>query len=165
MSFEAEIATFISKAEQAIATVGIEVRDLVQLDTVCYDVPTLSRYDQVKELLSQGSVLVDESEVNGRLIATYELADTAEVATFWPKYFELPQPKSGDEVEGVDHVQFVTRTGLTSFLEKYPHLDWVEKGNALNRLAQLAIGDVKIRVHDKSMGAVIELEKGHNGSN
>ena len=149
----------IQKAEKLIQGVDIARSDLVQSDMLCYDVPTNERYDEVKTQLAIAALLLDESMVNGRLIAVFQLKEPLRANGWEVSFVELPQPKSGEEVEGIDHIQFVTRTGISQFAQHYPDVAFKEKGNELNRLLQIESDSVKVRFHDKHIGAVLELER------
>ena len=152
----------IESAEALIDTHGIDRQDLASCDTICYRVETNDRYTIMKEALARGALLLDESEVSGRLISVFELNHRLAAAGWGGvSYIELPQPKSGsDYTEGIDHLQFVTRSGLTRFQQKYAHLPFETKGlaNQLNPLLKLSGDTVAVKFHDKHMGAVIELE-------
>lgn len=150
-------ATYIRQADRLIDQLGVR-EELVQNDTVCLQVPTDERYLQVKqELLSLGT-LISESRINGRLIAVVELAEPLSDSGWTASFVELPQPKTGTESDGVRHLQFVTRTGIDRFRNKFPHLAFDERGNPRNRLLEISAPEATIRFHDKSMGAVIAEE-------
>lgn len=133
--------------------------DVVHNDTVCLQVPSNNRYTQLRGELDEWGELISESEVNGRLIAVFELHRALEADGWSPSFVELPQPKTGAEGEGIRHLQFVVRTGVESFRRRHRHLDFDERGNARNRLLEFTGSSVVVRFHDKNMGAVIELEQ------
>ena len=152
----------VERATRVLDSVGIEQRDLVQCDTICYRVETNERYDIIKNQLAHQAILLDASQVNGREISVFSLNEPL-VANRWDSisYIELPRPKPGsDYVEGTEHVQFVTRQSLETFHEKYHHLDFDQKGltSKLNPLLRLQAEDITLKFHDKHMGAVISLE-------
>lgn len=149
--------TAIADADSLIDRLGVR-DELVQNDTLCLQVPSNERYDQVKTELSELGELISESEVNGRLIAVFELHRRLKSSGWSVSFVELPQPKTGTEAEGVRHLQFVTRTGIESFRAKFPRLDFDDRGNARNRLLEIAEDGAVVRFHDKNMGAVIALE-------
>lgn len=154
--------TFIAKADALVAEHNIASEDLVQCDTVCYRVETNERYDEVKRQLAEHALMIDETEVNGRLISVFA-PDTPLQAGKWQSisYIEIPQPKPGSPYpEGIDHVQMVTRRSLSYFQKQYRNVEFEEKGLAskLNPLLKLTDDNVSIKFHDKHMGAVIELE-------
>lgn len=154
---------YIARAQQALEALGL-TDSVVQQDTVCLQVPSHERYDQVKaQFLQEDARLLSEKEIGGRLIAVF--APTGPVraeGTPWAASFiELPQPKpNADEVpEGIRHVQFVTRTGIETFREDHEHIRFADRGNTANRLLETKRDDVVLRFHDKNLGAVIEQEK------
>lgn len=155
--------SFISSADTLLKSSGIDRSDIVQCDTVCYRVETNERYDELKLQLASCALMVSESEVNGRDIAVYSLEEPLVVGD-WSSisFIELPQPKPDNKyIEGIDHVQFVTRQGLAVFRSKYSGIRFDEKGlaNKLNPLLKLEADGVALKLHDKHMGAVIELEQ------
>lgn len=151
------------EAAQLIDQAGIDEKDLVQCDTICYRVETNQRYEDMKYKLGARAILLDESPVNGRLITVFRFKQPLS-AVGWESisYLELPQPKPNSHyVEGIDHLQFVTRQSLSDFREKYAEVDFEEKGltNQLNPLLKLVGETISVKFHDKHMGSVIELEK------
>ena len=150
-------------AEALVREHGIAPADLVQCDTICYRVETNERYDDVKQELGQLAVLLSETEVNGRQIATFLLHEPLAAGDQQGiSYIELPQPKPGsDYAEGIDHVQFVTRQPLSHFHETYGDLPFETKGlaNKLNPLLKFEGDEVSVKFHDKHMGAVVALEE------
>lgn len=161
MSLE-RIDTYVKEADALLRRRGIQQADLVDIDTVCYDTPSNDRYDELKREFAQRAFLIDETEVNGRLIAVLEFHEPLEVEGHRLTYLELPQPKRPDTEEGISHVQYVTRQGISRFRSRYSAIAFEEKGNPLNRLLQLSGDLATVRFHDKHMGAVLEQEKNHD---
>ena len=149
--------TAVSAASALIQKLGV-AEELVQNDTLCLQVPSNERYTQVKAELAELGELISENEVNGRLIAVFELHRRLSSSGWSVSFVELPQPKTGSESEGVRHLQFVTRTGIESFRAKFCELDFDDRGNPRNRLLEINDDGVVVRFHDKNMGAVIALE-------
>jgi predicted metalloenzyme YecM len=152
----------VINAEALLRDHTILTTDIVQCDTICYRVETNDRYDELKEQLAQAALLLNEVEINGRLIASYALEEPLEAGSqHYISYIELPQPKPGSAYsEGIDHVQFVTRLPLGQFRTKYQHLPFETKGlsSKLNPLLKLEGEEISVKFHDKHMGAVTELE-------
>ncbi|WP_258935179.1 VOC family protein [Nesterenkonia pannonica] len=147
---------YIGRAQQVLSALGLE-GDVVQLDTVCLEVSSHERYDQLKaQLTEEDARLLSEKEISGRLIAVF--APGAPVGGAGSRWFasfvEIPQPKSGAEpdAEGVKHVQFVTRTGIEAFREKHEHIRFVERGSSANRLLETTHQGTVLRFHDKNLG-------------
>lgn len=156
---------FIEKADMLIAEHKIDTSELVQCDTICYRVETNERYDEIKRHLADIALMIDETEVNGRLISVFASEEPLRAGN-WSSisYIEIPQPKPGSFYpEGIDHVQMVTRRSLLDFQKKHPDIAFGEKGlgDNLNSLLKLEGDDVAVKFHDKHMGAVIALEQAH----
>lgn len=153
---------FIRQADELLVSQGIELDEVVQLDTICYRVETNDRYAELKQQLALVALLISETEVNGRLVAVFEPYQPLRTQNWNTiSYVELPQPKPGSFYpEGIDHVQYVTRRGLSDFYKVHSDVAFEDKGLAsqLNPLLKLTGASVSVKFHDKHMGAVIELE-------
>ncbi|GAB3846796.1 VOC family protein [Nesterenkonia populi] len=154
---------YIDRAQQALEALGL-MDSVVQQDTVCLQIPSHERYDQVKaQLIEEDARLLSEKEIGGRLIAVFAPAAPvrAEGSPWAASFVELAQPKpNADSVpEGIRHVQFVVRTGVETFREAHEHIRFRDRGNYANRLLETKREDVTLRFHDKHLGAVIEQEK------
>lgn len=145
-------------ADQFLTSLGVR-DELVQNDTLCLQVSSDDRYTSLKEELAPRGRWISERLVNARHIAVLELDEPLRAHGWSASFIELPQPKTGAEIDGVKHLQFVTRTGVESFRRRFPELRFRETGNAGNLLLEIAEGDVVVRFHDKSLGAVIEGEQ------
>ncbi len=150
-------STAIAEADALIDVLGVRP-EIVQNDTLCLQVPSNERYDQVKAALEPLGDLISESEVNGRLIAVFALHEPLSASGWTVSFIELPQPKSGTPAEGVRHLQFVTRVAIENFRAKFAHLDFDDRGNKRNRLLEVEREGIAVRFHDKNMGVVIAAE-------
>ena len=152
----------VVNAEALLRDHSILPTDIVQCDTICYRVETNERYEEVKQQLFHTALLLNEVEINGRMIASFGLNEPLSAGDQrMISYIELPQPKPGSEyVEGIDHVQFVTRLPLSEFRTKYQHSPFETKGLAskLNPLLKLEGENISVKFHDKHMGAVTAFE-------
>jgi predicted metalloenzyme YecM len=153
---------FIEKADALIAEQNIDASELVQCDTVCYRVETVERYEEIKRQLADVALMLNETEVNGRLIAVFAPYHPLRAGRWQSiSYVEIPQPKPGSHYpEGIDHVQMVTRRSLSDFQKAHTDIAFEEKGlaNKLNPLLKLSNEEAAVKFHDKHMGSVIELE-------
>lgn len=157
----AGIEQYVQRTDALIEARGIRSDDLYDIDTVCYDVETNERYEELRRDFAQRAMLISETPVNNRLIAVFEFSEPIVANGHRINYLELPQPKRPGTVEGISHVQYVTRFGVRRFVDRYSAITFEEKGNPDNRLLQLSDGSVTARFHDKHMGAVIEMEQNH----
>lgn len=161
-NLQANYEAAIAQAEDLLTSHGLNMEDFVQCDALCYRAETNQRYDELKQEFSTHADMIDETIIAGRNIAVFSL-HTPLTAGQWNsiQFIELPQPKEGSPYpEGIDHVKFVTRTGLSQFRKKYAHVPFDEKGlaNKLNQLLRIKSDGVGVKLHDKHMGAVIDLE-------
>jgi len=148
----------IQGADRLIDQLGIR-SELVQNDTLCLEVSTNEHYEALKTELTGVGRWISEKDINGRLIAILELHEPLPAGRWSVSFLELPQPKNGTEADGVRHLQFVTRTGITSFRNRFPDLEFSARGNSSNELLEFASEDAVIRLHDKNLGTVIEMEQ------
>jgi len=148
----------IHGADRLIDQLGIR-SELVQNDTLCLELSTNERYAELKTELSEMGRWISENDINGRLIAILELHEPLRAEGWSVSFVELPQPKTGTEADGVRHLQFVTRTGIISFRNRFPGLQFSARGNSRNQLLEFTSEDAVIRLHDKNLGTVIELEQ------
>ena len=157
----------IALAESFMWQHGITpITELTDYDTVCYRVETNDRYIEVQRELGHVAVLLDESEVNGRLISVFRLHKPQMTDGFMTRFVELPQPKPNNQYkEGIQHLQAVTADGLEVFHAKHENLPFDTSGlsNELNPLLELSgyvgLEPVTVKFHDKHMGAVLGLER------
>jgi uncharacterized protein len=154
---------FIQKADALIAEHKIDTSELVQCDTICYRVETNERYDEIKRQMAECALMIDETEVNGRMISVFESEEPL-CAGKWSSisYIEIPQPKPGSYYpEGIDHVQIVTRRALSTFRKKHIDVAFEEKGlvSRINPLLKLSGNEASVKFHDKHMGSVVEMER------
>ena len=88
----------VVNAEALLRDYSILPTDIVQCDTICYRVETNERYAELKEQLGHVALLLNEVEINGRLIASFALSEPLEAGSqHFISYIELPQPKAGSD--------------------------------------------------------------------
>ena len=70
---------FIRNIDDGLTRCGIRQKELAMMDHICYRVETAERYQEMMSELAKRAFLLDESEVAGRLIATFEFDSPLEV--------------------------------------------------------------------------------------
>lgn len=111
---------FLEEILQEVTDEGFDLTDFVQMDHMCYRVPSLERYKAKKKELANVGKLLGENQVNGRPIATFRLYEAAKVNGWRVDALELPAPKADAPTrEGLEHVEFVLYDDIASFLTKY----------------------------------------------
>ena len=80
-------------------------------DHICYRTSSSDNYEKSKNLISTIAILLIESEVNGRNIATYRLNEPIIIDSknsIW--IIEIPAPKKNSHYdEGFEHIEIVTQ--------------------------------------------------------
>jgi predicted metalloenzyme YecM len=153
--------SFIGEIDAGLKRWGIRRDEIAMMDHVCYRVETMDRYDEMKQLLGQRAFFLDESEVAGRLITTFEF-DNPLIAHGWRvPYLELPQPKEGSPyAEGLEHAELVVVGSLERFQRNHL-LPFDDK--ALEKLINPELGlkheGVSVKFHAVQLGAVCAIEQ------
>lgn len=128
----------------------IDVTDL-QADHVCYRTESIQQYTELVKALrsseaSDSFLLLVESEIGGRPIATFKLLQPIEVGSGNCRHYidvvEIPSPKEGSPYDaGLEHIEFVIgdgkhksplndeahATALEAWMRKYPSVAWNTK--------------------------------------
>lgn len=153
---------FVATIDAGLETAGIDHFDLSMMDHICYRVETLERYDELFKAFGKTAMLLGESEVSGRLIATFEFEEPLEAAGWRIPYLELPQPKEGSPYpEGLEHVELVVVGSLSKFEEKYGHLPFDRKGMGKDINPELGLKHkgISVKFHEQQLGAVLRIEE------
>jgi predicted metalloenzyme YecM len=153
---------FITNIDEGLTRLGITRDEISMMDHVCYRVETKQRYQEMLEKCGTIAVLLGESEINGRTIATFELNDYLRVSGWTVPYLELPEPKEGSLYdEGLEHAELVTIGGLENFLGRHSDLPFTYKGIAktINPEAGLKTEGISVKFHEQQLGAVVRIEK------
>jgi len=110
---------------------------------------------------SQGNLLI-ESEVNGRLISTFELLDPILFDDYQIKLIELPAPKPGKVVRtGFEHFEVVCDIPFDEIVKKNAQLLWDKSGlqKLFNQELEIKLESGAVKFHHLSLLSVINLEK------
>lgn len=159
----AGINDFVKNINKGINRQGISRHELSMLDHVCYRVETLARYNEMRQKIGEKAILLDESEVSGRLIATFEFQNPLEIDGWSIPYLELPQPKTGSPYpEGLEHAEFVVVGSLDRFARAHPDLPFDDKGlvKTINPELALKYSGISVKFHEQQLGAVVRIEQG-----
>lgn len=152
---------FVENINEGLKRVGIARDELAMMDHLCYRVETLERYDEMKRKLGERAVLLGETEISGRLIATYECNIPLEVDGWRIPCIELPQPKEGSPYpEGLEHAELVTISGLNLFEAQHPDLPFNYAGmsKSINPELGLKHEGISVKFHEQPLGAVVRIE-------
>lgn len=153
---------FVDNINQGLKLARIKWDELSMMDHLCYRVETDGRYYEMLGELARRAFLLGESEINGRMIATFELHDPLEVGGWRVPYLELPQPKeSSPYPEGLEHAEFVVVGSLDAFQARHDELIFDEKGmdKKINPELGLKAAGMSVKFHEQQLGAVVRIEK------
>lgn len=153
--------SFITNIDDRLAGLGIARDEISMMDHVCYRVETADRYKEMLARCASIGVLLGESEINGRMIATFELNNYLKVAGWTVPFLELPEPKEGSPYkEGLEHAELVVIGGLERFLKKHEGLPFTYSGmgKSINPEAGLKTDGLSVKFHEQQLGAVVRIE-------
>jgi predicted metalloenzyme YecM len=153
---------FIRGISVGLEKVGIARGELAMMDHICYRVETQARYNALLLQLSRPAILLGESVISGREIATFEFPDYLQVDGWTVPYLELPEPKEGSPYpEGLEHAELVVIGGLERFAKRHEGLAFDAKGMTkdLNPELGLKTNQLSVKFHEQPLGAVMRIEQ------
>ena len=157
-----DTSAFIRAISDGVERCGISRGELAAMDHVCYRVETSERYREMLEHLKGFGTLLGENEVNGRMIATFELDEYLHEAGWTVPYVELPAPKPGSAyAEGLEHAELVVVGSLDRFMARHNDLPFSGGGlsKIINPEAGLKAEGISVKFHEQQLGAVVRIEK------
>ncbi|MEO1713796.1 MAG: GNAT family N-acetyltransferase [Bacteroidota bacterium] len=137
----------------------------LSIDHLCYRVESQARYFSLKEYLEREHTLLIESEIAGRPIATYQLAEPWLWKDQMIDVLELPAPKPEHPyAEGFEHLEVVVPVSLEQFLHRHTRIkvEQPKRQDPLNPTLKWTLPNGVIKFHERSLAEVIELEKAQN---
>ncbi|HSX36077.1 MAG TPA: VOC family protein [Patescibacteria group bacterium] len=140
---------------------GFDLDDFVQIDHLCYRVPSLDGYHQKKEECRAIGSLLGETMVNGRPIATFRLHEPIRSGQWRIDALEVPAPKEGHPVaEGLEHIEFVLYDDFQAFLKKYPGKPYnmASADRGINPEIGLKLNGYGVKFHLLNLPTVVYLE-------
>jgi predicted metalloenzyme YecM len=160
--FYSSAQTFLKDLFQDMGHAHIELATHWDIDHLCYRAETEGRYAELKDEFAAFATLLIESEVNGRMIATYKLREPIFHEDWRIDLVELPAPKKGKVTkEGFEHIEIVCDVPFSTLQEKFKQLSMDTKGlgKDYNQELEICLGERNIKFHLSSLESVIELEK------
>ena len=133
-----------------------------EIDHLCYRTSTDEQYDDAKKYFAQKGECLIESEVNGRLIATYKLYKPIHYKNWVIDLVEVPAPKPNKlTLDGFEHIEVVIDQPFSKIINQYPMIDFETKGlqKELNPELEIEFEDCAIKFHHKSLEHIINIEK------
>lgn len=152
---------FLSKLDESLDKNKIKIFSHWDIDHLCYRVETLESYEHLKKEFRLFSKLLIESEVNGRPIATYKLAQPVLFRDWEIDVIELPAPKASRPMnEGFEHIEIVCDLPFSELKQMYRSQKMNELGlkKAFNQELEIQLDEQNIKFHQLSLESVIRLE-------
>ena len=153
---------FLSQILQEVTDAGFELTDFVQMDHMCYRVPSLEQYEVKKHELAKVAKLLGEAQVNDRPIAIFRLQKPVYKDYWRIDIIELPAPKPGVTTEeGLEHVEFVLFDDKDDFLKKYSdkQFDMKSADRGINPEIAFRLPSYTVKFHLLNLPTVVYIEK------
>ncbi len=140
-----------------------DVFDFSAIDHACYRTSSEVQYKKIKSEFSQFAILLVESMVGNRLIATYKLNKPLSWGNIKIDIVEVPAPKEGRQYKDeFEHVEIVINESFNDFASKYPQFKFDFGATSKKHNPELKLGldhGGTIKFHHQALEAVIEQEK------
>lgn len=156
-----QAAHFLDKVFTQLESKNVDLKNW-EIDHLCYRTSSKENYEQSKKTFEKLGTLLIESEVNGRLIATYKLEKPLFYKKWMIELVEVPAPKPHKETaEGFEHIEVVIDDSFHHFMELYPKIPFDLSGlqKDLNPELEIEFENCAVKFHHKSLGQIIHIEK------
>lgn len=160
--FKNQALQFLSELFPLINASGVKIEKHWNIDHLCFRAATDEAYIHFKNQFSKFSTLLIESEVNGRLISTFKLAEPLNYLDWSIGLVELPAPKKGKvTIQGFEHIEVVVDIPLAEIKKMYPASQFDEGGlkKFFNQELEIMFGKLALKFHPLSLESVINVEK------
>jgi hypothetical protein len=160
---------FLKKITEKLDDHKIKLAPHWDIDHICYRSSSQENYEEMFKQFSLWGSLLIESEVNGRLIATFKLQEPIlfhHYRDYKIDVLELPAPKMNKKTkEGFEHIEVVCDLSFEEIKAKYAGLKFDESGlkKSFNQELRIVFDDsCSIKFHHMSLESVICLEGSKN---
>ncbi|HPI40737.1 MAG TPA: VOC family protein [Pseudobdellovibrionaceae bacterium] len=158
--FYKEAKIFLTRLYEESKELNIDL-DRFTLDHLCWRVDNEIHYVKTKKTLSTLGVLLTETLVNGRPIATYKLDKPIVYKKQSIRVIECPAPKEGSNYpNGFEHAEALLDEDFTLFINQFPELKFETSrlNQKFNPELILKLPTTNLKFHTHSLERVIELE-------
>jgi uncharacterized protein len=153
---------FLNDLLSEMKSLNLNIETYWDIDHLCYRVESQDQYLAMKQFLCEKGKLLVESEVNGRLISTFELDKPIQFGSFQINLIELPAPKVGKfKPEGFEHIEIVCDVPFQQIIKQNSHLKFDVSGltKLFNKELEIKLNSGSIKFHHLSLKSVVALEK------
>lgn len=153
---------FLDRTFSEMRELGLVLAPHWDIDHLCYRVESQSQYLEFKDFFSTQGRLLIESQVNGRLISTFELFAPICFEGYQINLIELPAPRPGKAFNlGFEHFEVVCDLPFSEVIAQSPDLSWDTSGlkKVFNPELEVKLPSGSVKFHHLSLLSVINLEK------
>jgi uncharacterized protein len=153
---------FLENIFQKMESKNIFLKEHWNVDHLCFRVSSIEKYEKYKQIFSNWSQLLIESEINGRMIASYKLNAPILFKHYKIEVVELPAPKPGSKTpDGFEHIEVVCDLSFSEIKKLYPLCDFNESGlnKSFNQDIKVQLNGFALKFHHMSLESVIAIEK------
>lgn len=151
---------FLKSILRDLLETGIDISGR-EIDHLCYRTTSEDNYTEIKNHFQKCGELLIESEVGGRLIATYKLSEPIVFEEWVIPLIEVPAPKVGKITdEGYEHIEVVIDSSFEQFMTNHPHLKFKTKAltKEFNPEVEIVLPSGSVKFHHQSLEEVIRIE-------
>lgn len=145
---------FLDKIFSNLKSADFGYDEFKELDHIGYRVESLERYYELKKLIEIYSESVTDREFAGRPVLVCKLKNPLIYGEFEISCIEVLAPKENNKFkEGLEHVEFVTKTNLEEFLETHKKIEFnlSAYGRKENRELIIDFKDCAVKFHEQSL--------------
>ncbi|WP_413289173.1 VOC family protein [Bdellovibrio sp. HCB337] len=163
--FYSQAESFLVHLFEQLKAHKVDLKPHWSIDHLCFRVQSAEAYQQYKQEFEKFGSMLIESEVNGRMIATYKLQEPVRFRGYNIDVVELPAPKPGKNTpEGFEHVEVVVDESFQSLKERFKHCQMDDGGlkKLFNQELEIEMQGCALKFHPLSLESVIAIEKNQN---
>lgn len=156
-----EAERFLDSASQTMKLQQFSLKSNWDIDHICYRTSSNEVYEQVKNQFTAFSELLAETEVNGRLISTFRLAEAIIFDQWQIDLIEVPAPKKGKSYQdGFEHIEVVCDLTFAELIDAFPNCRHNDAGlgKDFNQELEFNFDNFAVKFHHLSLQSVVNIE-------
>lgn len=156
-----EAEEFLSLAFVTLQKHQVQLQRHWDIDHICYRTSSEENYELAKSRFSAFSTLLAETDVNGRMIATFQLAEPIFFEDWQIDLVEVPAPKKGkSHTDGFEHFEVVCDWTFDELAAAFPNCRSDDSGliKDLNQELAFKFDNFSVKFHHISLKSVINIE-------
>ena len=145
---------FLDRIFDNLKETGFSMDEFKELDHIAYRTESLENYEKIKKGLLEFSQNYSDKMFGGRSVLVCRLKEPLSYYNFIIEGIEVLAPKGDNKFkEGLEHAEFVTKTTLLEFREKYNNISFNLDAYAREENPELIVefGDCAVKFHTQSL--------------